>query len=238
MRKLLRWLLILLLGLIALWSIAALILIINGLNEQIEPADVAVILGNEVYLSGEPSPQLKGRLDRAVELFQQQLFPQIVVSGAIETNGIDESLGMRQYLVTKGVPAQAIFLDPRGFDTMNTAEDTAALMSQHGWKRIMVISQYFHLPRCKLAFRKAGIKHVLVSYARFFSWRDLWAITRELVAYPVYWLETPAQLMRNRAAIQSWKNQGLAKRTDSSHGLSAGQGSGFRPLEIQWRSHS
>jgi vancomycin permeability regulator SanA len=194
MRKLLRWLTIFVLSLIALWLIAALILIINGLKERVEPADVAVVLGNEVYLNGEPSPQLEARLDRAVELFRQRLFPQIVVSGGIETNGTDESLAMRQYLMRQGVPAEAIFLDPRGSDTMDTAEDTVALMNQQGWKRIMIISQYFHLPRCRLAFRKAGIKHVLVSHARFFSWRDLWAITRELVAYPVYYFETPAQL--------------------------------------------
>jgi len=195
MRKLLRWLTIFVLSLIALWLIAALILIINGLKERVEPADVAVVLGNEVYLNGEPSPQLEARLDRAVELFRQHLFPQIVVSGGIETSGTDESLAMRQYLMRQGVPAEAIFLDPRGSDTMDTAEDTVALMSQQGWKRIMIISQYFHLPRCQLAFRKAGIKHVLVSYARFFSWRDLWAITRELVAYPVYCFKTPAQLV-------------------------------------------
>jgi vancomycin permeability regulator SanA len=194
MRKLHRWLTISVLILIALWLIAALILIINGLKERVEPADVAVVLGNEVYLNGEPSPQLEARLDRAVELFRQRLFPQIVVSGGIETNGTDESLAMRQYLMRQGVPAEAIFLDPRGSDTMDTAEDTVALMNQQGWKRIMIISQYFHLPRCRLAFRKAGIKHVLVSHARFFSWRDLWAITRELVAYPVYYFETPAQL--------------------------------------------
>jgi uncharacterized SAM-binding protein YcdF (DUF218 family) len=194
MRKLLRWLTILVLGLFALWLIAALILVINGLKERVEPADVAVVLGNEVYLNGEPSRPLKARLDRAVELFRRHLFPQIVVSGGIETNGTDETLAMRQYLMRQGVPAEAILLDPRGADTMDTAEDTVALMNQHGWKRIIVISQYFHLPRCKLAFRKAGIKHVLASYARFSSWHDVWAITRELVAYPVYYFKTPAQL--------------------------------------------
>jgi uncharacterized SAM-binding protein YcdF (DUF218 family) len=194
MRKLFRWLTIFVFGLLAVWLIAALILVINGLKERVEPADVAVVLGNEVYLSGEPSPQLKARLDRAVELFRQHLFPRIVVSGGIEKNGTDETLAMRQYLMRQGVPADAILLDPRGSDTMDTAEDTVALMNQHGWKRIIVISQYFHLPRCQLAFRKAGIDHVLVSYARFFGWHDLWAITRELVAYPVYYLKTPAQL--------------------------------------------
>jgi uncharacterized SAM-binding protein YcdF (DUF218 family) len=195
MRKLFRWLTILVLGLLALWLIAALILVINGLRERVEPADLAVVLGTEVYLNGEPSPQLKARLDRAIELFRQHLFPQIVVSGGIEQNGTDETLAMRQYLMRQGVPAEAILLDPRGSDTMDTAENTVALMNQHGWKRIIVISQYFHLPRCELAFRKAGTKHVLVSYARFFGWHDLWAITRELVAYPVYYFKTPAQLM-------------------------------------------
>jgi DUF218 domain. len=74
MLKFIRWLSNLVLGLFALWLIAALILIINGLNERVQPADVAVVLGNEVYLSGEPSPQLKARLDRAVDLFRQRFF--------------------------------------------------------------------------------------------------------------------------------------------------------------------
>src|SRR3979411_568420 len=100
MRKLLRWLTIFVLSLIALRLIAALILIINGLKERIEPADVAVVLGNEVYLNGEPSPQLKARLDRAVELFRQHLFPQIVVSGGIETNGIDGSFATPPNLIS------------------------------------------------------------------------------------------------------------------------------------------
>jgi uncharacterized SAM-binding protein YcdF (DUF218 family) len=199
MRKFIRWLSVLAVCFAVLWLMAALILIVNGLKERVERSDVAVILGNEVYLNGEPSPQLRARLDRAGELFRQQVFPTIVVSGGIETNGTDEAVAMRRYLVDHGVPAGAIILDPRGADTMATAENMVALMNQHGWRRIMVISQYFHLPRCKLAFRKAGIKHVLVSYPRFFSWRDLWAITRELVAYPVYWLETPAQMTRQHA---------------------------------------
>jgi len=201
MSKLIRWIGILALCSVVLWLISALILVVSGLREQVEPVDVAVILGNEVYLNGEPSPQLKARLDRAIELFHRQLFPQIVVSGAIEKSGIDESLGMRQYLIKHAVPAGAIILDPRGFNTMATAENMATLINQHGWKRIMVISQYFHLPRCRLAFSKAGIKQVLVSYARLFAWEDLWAITRELVAYPVYWLRTPAELTRRSAAI-------------------------------------
>jgi uncharacterized SAM-binding protein YcdF (DUF218 family) len=199
MRKLLRWVGILVICLAVLWLLSALVLVTNGLKERVEQSDAAVILGNEVYLNGEPSPQLKARLDRALELFRQQLFPTMVVSGAIEKNGTDESLGMRQYLMNHGVPAEAIILDPRGFDTMDTAEDTVALMIQHGWKRVMVISQYFHLPRCRLAFRKAGIEDPYASYARYFSWHDLWAITRELVAYPVYWLKTPTQLSRQHA---------------------------------------
>ena len=114
------------------------------------------------------------------------------MSGGIETNGTDETLAMRQYLMRLGVPAEAIFLDPHGSNTMDTAEDMVVLMNQHGWRRVMVISQYFHLPRCQLAFKKAGIKPILMSYPRFFSWRDPWAITRELVAYPIYWFKTPA----------------------------------------------
>jgi len=45
-----------------------LIITIDGLNDNIEYSDVAVVLGNKVELDGYPSKRLQGRLDRAVEL--------------------------------------------------------------------------------------------------------------------------------------------------------------------------
>ena len=56
-------------------------LLVAGLHDEIHSADLAVVPGNTVYANGTPSARLAARLDRALELYQQGLFPLILVSG-------------------------------------------------------------------------------------------------------------------------------------------------------------
>ncbi|WP_232312244.1 UrcA family protein [Achromobacter spanius] len=58
---------LLLAALIAL-TLAAAALAVTGLLTRARPADVAIVLGNTVLPSGEPSPRLAARLDRALRM--------------------------------------------------------------------------------------------------------------------------------------------------------------------------
>jgi uncharacterized SAM-binding protein YcdF (DUF218 family) len=171
---------------VVIWLVGATLLIAGGMRERIEPADLAVVLGNEVYPSGEPSPQLKVRLDRTFELYRQGLFSKILVSGGIEENGVDEALGMQRNLIKRGIPSTAILLDKAGNNTRATARNAAAIAKQNGWTRILIISHCYHLPRCRLAFARAGIQEPLSSYPRVVRWQDFVGISREMLAYPAY----------------------------------------------------
>ena len=54
----------------------------DGLHDDAGKADIAIILGNPVQADGTLSPWLKGRVDRAIALYQQGRVKKIFASGA------------------------------------------------------------------------------------------------------------------------------------------------------------
>jgi vancomycin permeability regulator SanA len=161
-------------------------IVIDGMRDEIGHADVAVVLGSKVMDDGRPSPRLQARLDKAAELYREDLFPEILVSGATGLEGYDESRVMREYLIKRGVPAEHIHMDPQGFNTYETARNTARWMKARGVKRVIAISQHFHLPRTRLALRRFGIKEVYTAHADLYELRDIYSTAREVVAWGSY----------------------------------------------------
>jgi vancomycin permeability regulator SanA len=162
----------------------------DGLNDNLYHADVGVVLGSKVELSGRPSLRLKARLDHAAELYHSKHFPAIIVSGGIGREGFNEAVVMRDYLVERGIPVEAITVDSRGITTAATAINTRAILQQHDWHSVLVVTQYFHVSRSVLAMRRCGISNVYSAGARYFEWRDLYSIPRELAGYISYLFKT------------------------------------------------
>ena len=160
-----------------------------GMADDLEPADVGVVLGSKVELSGKPSARLAARLDRGAALYAAGVFRHVIVSGGTGVEGFDEAAVMRDYLVAKGVPAQAIIVDSAGATTEATARNCASLMVSHGFKRVTVVTQYFHVPRTRLALRRYGVSSIGSAHAHYFELRDLYSIAREVAALPAYWLK-------------------------------------------------
>jgi vancomycin permeability regulator SanA len=182
---------------VALWAglVVALIFAIgggvisaDGLHDRIRPSDVGVVLGNKVERDGRPSRGLQARLDEAVTLYRQGEFKIVIVSGGPGDEGFDEATVMRAYMIKHGVPAAAVIADSHGVNTMATARNTAALMRARGWKTVLAVSQYYHMPRIRLAFRKCGVTAVSTAHAHLFELHDLFSVPREVVGYPVYFL--------------------------------------------------
>lgn len=156
----------------------------TGLLARPAPADLIVVLGNAVMADGQPSPRLRARLDAALVAYKAGLAPQVLVSGGIEPGGQDEAASMAAYLAAQGMPAAAIALDARGNDTWATARATAALLGGSG--RVIVATQWFHVPRTLLALRRFGLQSAGAAWPRFWEARDLASFVREAVALPWY----------------------------------------------------
>ncbi len=171
-----------------LYLAAAVGLCLWGLAEDDAPAGAAVVLGNAVEPGGVLSPRFQARLDRALELYRQGRVPLIIVSGGVGREGRDEALAGTAYLAGLGVPASALVADSSGRNTRATAEFTADFARTHGLRRVIAVSQYFHLPRCRLAFAAAGITDVGTAYAHYVEWRDVYSVAREVVGLAAYQL--------------------------------------------------
>ncbi|MCC7432531.1 YdcF family protein [Candidatus Peregrinibacteria bacterium] len=163
-----------------------LLITLSGLHNSQHIADVAVVLGNEVNFDGRPSDRLKARLDMAIELFDKGLVSNFIVSGGMGKEGYDEAKVMASYLVEKGVSSKSIFLDSEGINTEATANNSVKIMSANNWKSVIIVSQYFHIARVKLAFEKKGVKELYSASPSYFELRDFYSIFREFFAYYAY----------------------------------------------------
>lgn len=161
-------------------------LITAGLRDHIGKADVALVLGSKVESDGTPSPRLRARLDRTVELYKAGYFPAIIASGGIGKEGYDEGSVMRDYLVSHGIPKECVIVDSKGMTTYMSARNTRDIARQRDFKTVFVISQYFHIPRARLALERFGIANVYSAHARFFEVRDVYSAPRELFGYLTY----------------------------------------------------
>ena len=79
-----------------------------------------------------------------------------------------------------------MFEDPHGHDTWETARYTRAWLARRGGRSAIAVSQYFHLPRCRLAFRRHGIREVGTAGPDYAEWRDLFSVPREVLGLVKY----------------------------------------------------
>ena len=85
---------------------------------NLKNADCILVLGCQVKEDGSPSHMLQDRLERAIELYNNQgIRTKLLMSGDHGTEGYNEVATMRQYALDRGVPSQDIFMDHAGFST-------------------------------------------------------------------------------------------------------------------------
>jgi len=160
---------------------------IDGQFDNLHAADLAVVLGSKVNRDGRPSNGLKARLDHAVELYRQGYCRFILVSGGHGREGFDEPVVMHRYLHEQGVPDAVIFEDDAGNNTWATAQNTALFLKAHHLKSVLIISEYFHVPRCRLAFARFGIQPIYWSHAHLWARRNFYSLPREVIGYVGYY---------------------------------------------------
>jgi vancomycin permeability regulator SanA len=171
---------------IIVFTLTAGYLCFDGLQDKKVKSDVAIILGSKVNPDGSLSPRLAARVNKGIELYQDGMVKKIIVSSGITKEGIDEALAMKQYLLAHRIPSTDIIMDNQGYNTHATAKNSYQIMKAHGMKQAILVSQYFHITRSRLAFKQCDISPVSTAHANFFEWRDFYSIAREVFGYYYY----------------------------------------------------
>jgi len=126
-------------------------------TDEIRPVDAIVVLGTAQY-NGRPSPVLRARLDRVLEVYDEGLAPLVVVTGGKqEGDQFTEAEASHDYLVERGVPDFAILLEDEGRDSWESLQGVAEILEARGLSRVLLVSDGFHLFRVKKMAHDLGL---------------------------------------------------------------------------------
>ncbi len=157
-------------------------------------ADVGVVFGNNTLPGDICGRALRYRTLEAIHLYQSGVIRHLILSGAAPTGpenpSKNEPLAMLKLCLAHHVPRKAILLDFHGNNTRYSCYNARRIMRAHHWKTVIGISSDYHLPRIRLAFAQNHIDAWTMA-GHPLRWRQtsLFALLRELVGYPVYWLD-------------------------------------------------
>jgi vancomycin permeability regulator SanA len=188
-RRVLRGALSLAVGALAFLGFPLLQMATFGWTDFSRPADAVVVFGARAYADGRPSLALEDRVRTAIELYHAGLAPRLVFSGGPGDGEHHEVDVMRRLAVAAGVPPGAIELDYVGLDTASTVRNTTARFRDEGIERVLAVSQWYHLPRIKMTYARAGLDVLTVPAQQTRKLRKRhWFLARETAAFWVYWL--------------------------------------------------
>lgn len=139
-------------------------------DDEIRGVDAIVVLGAAQY-NGRPSPVYQARLDQAAFLYEEQVSPQVIVTGGKRPGDrFTEAEAGQSYLMDVGVPADALLSESEGRTTWQSLSHVAELARQHGIETVLLVSDPMHSERLK---RMADDLGFAASYTSFASYERL-----------------------------------------------------------------
>lgn len=128
---------------------------------QAAPADAIAVFGAAEY-NGRPSPVFTARLEHALDLYRRGLAPLIITLGG--GSGPQESEGGvgRDFLLSHGVPDNAIIAETESSNTRQSVARLAAIARENHLTTILAVSDGTHMFRVQQMCRAQGL-HVLLS---------------------------------------------------------------------------
>ncbi|WP_185961351.1 YdcF family protein [Telmatospirillum sp. J64-1] len=158
------------------------------MTQEVPPFDAAVVLGAKVYPDGTPSPALLRRIEKAEELWRRGRVGHLLLSGGVGEPPFREACVMRDILQARGLPGPILLTEETSRNTLDNARFCARILAEQGWRRVLLVTDDFHLPRALYAFRRFGIAARPCAVRSPAPWRlpFLLACLREAVAFPVY----------------------------------------------------
>lgn len=144
--------------LLAAWIISLVEVVVAARHEGAAPADAIVVMGAAQY-NGRPSPVFKARLDHAAALFRRRLAPRLVVTGGVGSGEVMSEADVgRRYLLTPGTDTAAVVAIGTGRSTEPSLRATAEWVLSHGGRRVILVSDGFHMLRLCLIARRLGLQ--------------------------------------------------------------------------------
>ena len=132
------------------------------------PADAIVVLGGVLGPKAAPGYlanwlETSERYDGGVALLRAGRAKTLVFTGARfpwEQRTTLEGDNLRAIAIAQGVPAEQILVTREISNTRDEARAVAEMAKARGWKRVIVVTTAWHMPRAALVFRHAGVDFI------------------------------------------------------------------------------
>ncbi len=127
---------------------------------------VAAVFGSAIYLSPQDSTspadaivvvsggQTQTRAKQGVELYQKDLAPKIIFSGAALDDGPSNAREMAALARRSGVPDSAIIIDEDAKTTYQNAVNSKRILEENDAKSIILVTSPYHQRRAFITFQK------------------------------------------------------------------------------------
>ncbi len=127
-------------------------------QESHDPAEAIIVLGAAQY-DGRPSPVLRGRLDHALELYEDGVAPAVVVTGGKQPGDrFTEAAASYRYLRDAGVPEHAILREEQGASTWEQLAATTRFLADVGIDDVVLVSDDYHAYRLDRIAHELGLR--------------------------------------------------------------------------------
>ena len=153
---------------IKLWLMAAGVAVYAALVAMVYVREVSVpkasgydgiiVLGAQVLPTGEPSVQLRWRLDKAREVYNRSPCLMVVCGGQGANEPAPEGDVMRAVLLAEGLPAEHVISEPVSANTQENIRNAWNILKEHGCEKPLIVTSDYHLPRALAIARDVGLQ--------------------------------------------------------------------------------
>ena len=122
-----------------------------------EDSQAIIVLGAQVYASGEPSPQLELRLEAALQAYQEKHRLIIACGAQGDNEPAPEGKVMREWLIAHGVSAEDVIQETESLNTRQNLQNAKSLLPE-GVTKVTIVTSDYHLPRAMALARDLGLE--------------------------------------------------------------------------------
>ena len=127
-------------------------------KDEKQEADVAIVLGAATYYD-EVSPVYRERLNQGIRLYNDGYVDTLIVTGGYGAgNGHSDAYTAKQYVVSQGIPEEAILMEETSSITQENLENAKVIMEENGMENAIIVSDPLHMKRAMLLAKDAGIE--------------------------------------------------------------------------------
>lgn len=150
--------------------------------------EIAMIPGAAVWKKNKPSPIFEGRIRKAFEMYQEGKLNKIILTGGSAPGEVSEAEAASIFLTRLGINNNDLIVENKSSTTTEQIKFLKSFTNNEN-KKILIISDSFHLPRIKQICKFFNVKADAAAsdYKLLFA-KTIYYRFREAVALLLFWL--------------------------------------------------